>query len=97
MVRSRRKHLGLALFVGAWFIVVFTIDSCGVRAVLAGEQCPLGTVLSFAEIRFRFAGEGCLCLFESGSQCHLTGSELGQRRSPHSFLLPTEHITLSRL
>lgn len=38
MVRSRRKHLGLALFVGAWFIVVLTIESCGVRGGLAGEQ-----------------------------------------------------------
>lgn len=62
------------------------------RAVTIG-YCPL---LCWNQ-RFRFAVEGCLCLFESGSQCHLIGSELGQRRSPHSFLLPTEHITLSRL
>ena len=51
MVRSGRKYLGLAPFIGAWSVVVCTVKGSGLRTVLSGEQCPLGTALTFDEIK----------------------------------------------
>lgn len=72
---------------------------------LWAENCLLRKAVSFGccphlwwSWRCSFAGEGNLCPLGRDHSVVLTsGSEFGQRESPHNFLLPVGHATLSRL